>query len=79
LIGQFLGESFLLTLLAVGLALPLMRLALPLVNNLMGLPEALEWTPGWKGLGFALLLVLATGLIAGSYPAFYLSGFRPAG
>jgi len=75
LIRQFLAESFLLSLTGVVIALPLLLLALPWLN---GLTHA-TITPGflkdyhtWLMLGG---LVVLTGLVAGSYPAFYLSAF----
>jgi len=75
LIVQYLGESLLLSFLSLGVALLLVRLLLPVFNDITG--KQLE-------LSFAAPLVLAvlgmtalTGLIAGSYPAFYLAAFRP--
>ena len=76
LIGQFLGESVLMSVLAGGLALGLAYLLLPLFNHLTGTPLTLALTPGAWAAGVAL--VLGVGLLAGSYPAFYLSAFRPA-
>lgn len=75
LIVQFLGESLLLTLLAMLLAVGLASLLLPQFNALTGKQIVLQFNP-------TLLLTLAgitlfTGLLAGSYPAFYLSGFQP--
>lgn len=79
LVGQFLTESFLLTLLAMGLALPLAAYSLPFLNRLTGANVSLHFSGGGIYLGIALALVLVTGLVAGSYPAFYLSSFRPIG
>lgn len=76
LIAQFLGESVLIALIAVAFALAIVQLMLPFFNQLaakdMRIPgtEPLFW---FALLGFALL----TGLLAGSYPAFYLSSFNP--
>lgn len=78
LVGQFLAESILVTLLATVAACWLTALALPLVGSLTGadfrvLPfDYALAVPGL--LGFALLV----GAIAGIYPAFVLSSFRPA-
>lgn len=77
LVRQFLLESILMTLLALLLALVLVQLALPVFNSLAGKELALDLAaqPGWwLGLG---LLGLAVGLLAGSYPAFFLSSFQP--
>jgi putative ABC transport system permease protein len=76
LIAQFLSESLLVTFIALIFALLLVELTLPWFNLLsakdMRLPlhNPLFWL---ATIGFALF----TGLLAGSYPAFYLSGFRP--
>ncbi len=76
LIAQFLGESLLVTLFSVLLAVPVLILFLPLLN---GITHA-SITPGllldYRVLLFLLSLILVTGLLAGSYPALYLSGFR---
>ena len=76
LIGQFLGESFLLTLIGVAIALPLLTLCLPLLNEITHSSVNLGLL---HGAGIWLLLagiVVITGLLAGSYPAFYLSAFQ---
>ena len=76
LIGQFLSESFLVVALAFVLALLLVQIGLPWFNELADKQMAILWDNPlfWAlGLGFSLL----TGLVAGSYPAFYLSGFQP--
>ena len=76
LIAQFLGESVLVTLLAFIFALVLAGLSLPGFSELAGKPMIMPWTNPlfWT---LSLAFTLATGLLAGSYPAFYLSGFRP--
>ncbi|MBS1662233.1 MAG: ABC transporter permease [Bacteroidetes bacterium] len=76
LIGQFLGESVLVTLLAFVLAVGLAALSLPWFSSLSGKAMTMPWTSlvFW---GVALTFTVVTGLLAGSYPAFYLSGFRP--
>ena len=75
LILQFYSESMVVALLAFLLSLGLARLALPWFNDIAGKTIAIAWTSPWLwcgGLGFSLL----TGLLAGSYPALYLSSFR---
>ena len=77
LIAQFLGESVLLALLSFVLAVALAALTLPWFNQLAGETMGFPWTsPLFWGL--SLICILFTGLLAGSYPAFYLSSFRPA-
>lgn len=76
LIGQFLCESILVSFIAYIFALLLTQLALPWFNDIADKKMTLLWGNGlfWlSGLGFTLLV----GLIAGSYPAFYLSSFKP--
>lgn len=77
LIVQFLGESFLLTILAVGVALLLAGTLMPVFNQLSGKQLTLDYMspPIWLALG---TLTLGVGLLAGLYPAVLLSGFRPA-
>ena len=77
LIGQFLLESMLLTLLAMILALTMVSGMLPLFNQLSGkeLTFSLAVNP-WLLPGL-LLLVAVVGALAGSYPAFFLSSFNP--
>ena len=76
LIGQFLGEALLMTTLAVLLALVIVGLTLPFFNELAGKHFSLPWSRPAFGL-LILAFILLTSLLAGSYPAFYLSGFRP--
>lgn len=76
LILQFMGEAMLMSLASLLVAIALAGLLLPQFNHLTGKQLSLEWRPAWAGA--ALGVALATGLLAGSYPAFYLSGFTPA-
>lgn len=76
LVGQYLTESVVMALLALVVAVGLVQLVLPQFSALTGKPLALRWEPHLVGAGLAL--ALGTGLLAGSYPAFYLSGFQPA-
>lgn len=75
LIGQFLLESLLLSLIAFGVSLLLVRIALPAFNALTGA----DMTIPSGGLFWLLLLgcVIVTAVAAGSRPAFYLSSFHP--
>jgi putative ABC transport system permease protein len=76
LIVQFLGESLLMAFLSMGLAIGLALLLFPMFNTLSGKHLVFPW--GSPGFWLAVIcFTLFTGLIAGSYPAFYLSGFRP--
>jgi len=77
LIRQFFAESILTALLALMASLILMELLLPYFNTLSGKTLLSPWR-GQPGLllGF-LALALVTGLVSGTYPALYLSSFRP--
>jgi putative ABC transport system permease protein len=78
LVGQFLGESLLLSAAAAVVALGLAALALPAFAQAVDRPLTLG-APGWLPLLVGLLgLSLAVGLLAGLYPALILSAFRPA-
>lgn len=76
LIGQFLSESILISFLASILALTIVVIALPYFNILIERDLALDIGNKWfwiSGIG----IILFTGILAGSYPAFYLSAFKP--
>jgi len=76
LVIQFIGEAFLMVLLSAGAAILIMSLALPAFNTLvqkdlsLGLGDPIH-------INVLLLIVLICGLVAGSYPSFYLSSFNP--
>jgi putative ABC transport system permease protein len=76
LVGQFITEAILVTLIAMVLATGLVQLLLPAFNNLTGKQLLLPVSEPlfWVSL-FALLIV--TGLTAGSYPAIFLSSLKP--
>jgi putative ABC transport system permease protein len=74
---QFLGETILLSLLALILAIVLVELALPYVNNLSLRDISL---PVFSKPSFLLIILLSTvlvGIISGIYPALFLSSFQP--
>ncbi len=77
LIAQFLGESMLVTFFALMLAIPLVILALPFLDQMTGVELSLGFFKDWQIWLGILALGLLTGLLAGSYPALYLSGFKP--
>lgn len=76
LIRQFFSESLLVALLAFSLAIILIVLFLPSFNGITGKQMVLPWSNTYFWL-FSLLFIILTGLIAGSYPALYLSSFSP--
>lgn len=76
LVGQFLGESILLSFLAGLIAIILIEVSLPAFGKLAGKELSVDFSnPNFwlAGIGF----VIFTGLLAGSYPAFFLSSFQP--
>lgn len=76
LINQFLGESFLVVVLAFVIALLIVVLSLGGFNELARKEIAFPWTNPTFWL-VSLVFILLTALLAGSYPALYLSSFRP--
>ncbi|MBX3238535.1 MAG: ABC transporter permease [Chitinophagaceae bacterium] len=77
LVKQFLVESTFIAAIALLLSLLFIQLALPLFNDLSGLQLTLSFREKPLLLPALTGIVLLTGLIAGSYPAFYLSSFKP--
>ena len=77
IIAQFLSESLIISLISYILAIFLVLIILPSFNLAVDKELAIDFT-GSLFWTFSLILILSTGLIAGSYPAFYLSSFSPA-
>ncbi len=78
LVGQFLGEAILLSCLGLFFAVVCVELILPAINTFADKKLALNFfSNGWLGLSL-VLLILAVGIFAGSYPAFYLSQLSPS-
>lgn len=75
LIYQFLGESLFVTALSTVLALGLVALLIPQFNFITG--KQLSFHFSFNQLSVLFLIALVTGILSGSYPAFYLSGFKP--
>ena len=76
LIGQFIGESVLLSLFSALVAIGVVLVSLPGFNHLTQKHLFVPFDSVWfwvSGIGF----ILFTGLLAGSYPAFFLSSFQP--
>ena len=72
---QFFGESVLLSLISLPVAWTIVQLLEPSWNSFIGSTTAIEWTTRPEvpiGIG---VIVIAIGLISGSYPALYLSSF----
>ena len=77
LVQQFMAESVLMSGIAVMCAVGIVEILLPLFNNLANKKMALNLFSNSSLIPFLILLAVIVGVIAGGYPAFYLSSFRP--
>eukprot|EP01137_Pigoraptor_chileana_P009605 Opistho-2@58124 len=77
LIFQFMGESFVLSLIAFFLAIVLVELTLPIFNTLANKALSLKYLFDAQLITSYFLLFLLTGFLAGIYPALVLSSFSP--
>ena len=77
LVRQFLGESLLLTGIAVVVAIVFLELAIPIVSQQIDRTFSFTLVDRMGTWGLLVILGGITGIIAGSYPAFYLSSFEP--
>lgn len=77
IIYQFFFESFLMTFFAIFLAVVMVLLLLPVYNDMTGKSFALGDVFQTRLLSILLISGIMTALFSGSYPAFYLSGFKP--
>ncbi|MBS1916734.1 MAG: ABC transporter permease [Bacteroidetes bacterium] len=76
LVSQFIGESIVLSCISFCIALLIVQLSLPAFNTLVGKILFIDYG-NLKFWLFAVSFIIFTGLIAGSYPAIYLSSFKP--
>jgi putative ABC transport system permease protein len=76
LIFQFMGESMMIAFISFTIAIIAAQLLLPYYNTLVDKKLFIDYT-GKEFWIFSLALIFITGVIAGSYPAFYLSAFQP--
>lgn len=77
LVFQFIGESTILSLVSLGLAFVLVRLTLPFFNDVYGLKLSLRTTEMPYLPAVLIVLGLLVGVLAGAYPAFHVSKFKP--
>ncbi len=77
IIFQFLGESLLITTISFVFAIILALIALPYYNTMVDKTLVIDFL-SIQFWAFAFVMIVVTGLISGSYPAFFLSSFRPA-
>jgi putative ABC transport system permease protein len=76
LVSQFITESIILSLLSTVVAIVIVIVSLPYFNNLLGIQLALPYNSLFTWIAI-VGIGLFTGVLAGSYPAFYLSSFEP--
>lgn len=77
LILQFIGESIFISFIAFAVAVLCAQLLLPYYNNLVEKKLFIDYASSAFWI-FSLSIIIVTGIVAGSYPAFYLSSFQPA-
>jgi putative ABC transport system permease protein len=77
IIRQFLSESVLYSFLSLIVALILVDFALPLFQSLSGIELGIDYAKNMWLLPSLIVLAVFVGLIAGSYPAFFLSAYQP--
>ncbi len=77
LVTQFLTESFILTFTSLIIAVILVKVSLPYFSDMLGIDLELKLLKSMFTIPALILFALFVGLLAGSYPAFFLSSFSP--
>jgi putative ABC transport system permease protein len=77
LVKQFLGESIIISFIALALAIVLVEILLPFYSNLIGRSIEIHYFDNFTIIPLLIALALFVGLLSGSYPAFFLSAFKP--
>lgn len=77
LVAQFIGGSVMIAVIGILVALALLWLCLPAFNSITDKEIGMGYLLRGSFLGVVLLIVLMIGVVAGSYPAFFLSRFAP--
>jgi putative ABC transport system permease protein len=77
LVSQFLGESVLLSIIALVIAFIVIQIVLPAFSNLAGRQLKLDLLSNFYVLPLMIGFALFVGILAGTYPAFFLSSFQP--
>lgn len=78
LVRQFMGESFVMTLISMGFAVGIVYLLLPTFSDFLEKPLSLDFINHPEYFLWIMGIVVLVGMISGSYPALFLSGFTPA-
>ena len=74
---QFLFESIFLALVSMHLAFVLAEFAMPYFNGIVSRTLDIRYIDNWEFIVFIIVITLFTGILAGTYPAFVLSRFKP--
>ena len=77
LFGQVMGETFIIVIISVLLAMGIATLFLPFIKHIASIQQSLNFF-NWQAVLFIFAIIIVVTLFAGLYPAFILSGFRPA-
>lgn len=77
LVFQFIGESMIITIIALIIGIAIAHLVNPALNNFIGKSLEVSFLSDVKLFGFLLFITVFIGFISGSYPAFFLSKFSP--
>ncbi len=77
LVLQFLTESIIVSFIALLVALVIVEVTLPSFNNLLGLKLQVGYFKTWFIVPILFVFTIFVGLLAGSYPAFYMASFNP--
>lgn len=77
LIGQFLIESLMITMLALIISIGLTDLTMPLFNQVTGKSFDFNWTTLVEYLPWFLIISLSVGILSGLYPSFFMTRFKP--
>ena len=77
IIKQFITESIVISFISLSLALVLIELTLPMFNNFTGKDLGFHLFKSYHIIPLLIGFVLLSGILSGSYPAFYLSSFQP--
>jgi len=77
LVTQFLAESFILSFISLLCALLIIKVSLPYFSNLLGTKLEINLLARWYTIPAMLLFTVVVALLAGSYPAMFLSSFNP--
>jgi len=78
LVSQFMSESFVIVTFSMVVALIVVALTLPGMNNITGRSLSMDYLTSIQSIAMLVVATVVIGLVAGSYPAFVLSSFSPA-